>query len=401
MSKSSFRVASTSLALSATLLAASPTSAQPSETAIVIGETIELESRILDETRQLTIGTPNRYDESEARFPVLYLLDGPSHFNYATGIVNFLAANQRIPPMIVVGIANTDRSRDLSPPTEQQAEIERSPTHGGADNFLRYLDEELVPWVDENYRTLPHRVLVGHSLGGLFAVHTLVSGSTLFDSYIAISPSMWWNDQRLVTEAEIFFESTPKLDGRLYMTAGNEGGALLGGTRKLAGILDEMAPQGFEWQFDWMADESHGSVPLPSLHQGLQFVFSDYYLADPVAMFDDRGLDGLKAYFARSGDRLGIERPVPMGSLIPLLNGMIRGERWDEMAMLIEQEPETYSPQIDDELFKQAWTYLARGYASDGNEARAIEYYRKLVEQDPDNEVAAKELSELEVALAE
>ena len=395
MSSSNLPVACGSCLLSAYVLLASPASAQTPDTPLVIGETIEMESQILNETRRLVIGKPYSYETSDDRYPVLYLLDGGSHFEYATSITKFLARNQRIPEMLVVGITNTDRSRDLTPPTQQEEEIERNPTRGGADDFLRFIGDELVVWIDERYRTLPHRVLFGHSLGGLFAIHTLVSGSTVFDSYIVASPSLWWNDQRLITEAEAFFEKTPELNARLYITAGNEGGALLGGARKLSGVLDELAPRGFEWQFTWMAEESHGSVPLPSTLQGLQFIFSDYYLADVLAMFDERGLDGIKEYFARSGQRLGIERKIALNSLVALLNALIAAERWDEMAMLLEQEPDTYSPPVDELLLTQAWTYLARGYATDNNRERAVEFYRKLVEQDPDNQSATSALNEL------
>jgi len=401
MSRLSLSVACGSFLFSAYLLVDSAASAQTLPPQWVIGETIELESQILNETRQLTIGKPYSYDTSEDSYPVLYLLDGPSHFSYTTSIAEYLSRNQRIPEMLVVAIANTNRIRDLSPPSQQEKEIERVPTHGGADNFLRFISEELAPWIDENYRTIPHRILIGHSLGGLFAIHTLVTDPTVFDSYIVVSPNLDWNDQRLVTEAEAFFEKRPDLSARLYMTVGNEGGALLGGVRKLSGVLDEFAPTGLKWQFTWMPEETHGSVPLPSTLEGLQFVFSDYYLADVVEMFEERGLDGIKDFFARSGERLGIERKPPLGSFIELWNRLLAAGRLDDAATLVEQDPETFSPPIDEQLLIEAWTWLAQGYANNNNEERAVEFYRKLVEADPENESAIRALNELGVATVE
>ncbi len=401
MSRFSLSVACGSFLLAAYLLVDSPVSAQTLPAQWVIGETIELESQILNETRQLIIGKPFGYETSEDSYPVVYLLDGPSHFHHTTGTTRYLARGQRIPEMLIVAIANTDRIRDLSPPSQQEDEIARNPTHGGADTFLRFISEELAPWVERNYRTIPHRVLIGHSRGGLFAIHTLVTDPTVFDSYIAISPNLDWNDQRLVAEAEAFFENTPELNARLYMTAGNEGGALLGGVRKLSGVLDELAPRGFEWQFDWMPEETHGSVPLASTHRGLEFIFSDYYLPDVIGMFDERGLDGIKDFYVRSGQRLGIERKPSLGIFVTLWNSLLTAGRLDEAATLLEQDPETFSPPIDEELMIEAWSWLVQGYANNNREERAIEFYRKLVEAGPESESAIRALNEMGVAPVE
>jgi predicted alpha/beta superfamily hydrolase len=401
MSGSSLPVARGPFLLSALLLVDPAASAQTLPPQWVIGETIALESQILNETRQLIIGKPYSYDTSEDSYPVLYLLDGPSHFGYTTGITDYLSRNQRIPQMLVVAIANTNRIRDLSPPSRQEKAIDRGPTHGGADDFRRFISEELAPWIDENYRTIPHRILIGHSLGGLFAIHALITDPTVFDSYIVVSPNLDWNDQRLVTDAEAFFEKRPDLSARLYMTAGNEGGALLGGVRKLSGVLDELAPTGLKWQFTWMPEETHGSVPLPSTLEGLQFIFSDYYLVDVVETFEERGLDGIEDFFARSGERLGIERKPPLGTFIELWNRLLAAGRLDDAATLVEQDPETFSPPLDEPLLIEAWTWLAQGYANKNNEERAVEFYRKLVQADPDNESAIRALNELGAATVE
>ena len=254
-------------------VAASPAFAQDADDLIVIGKKRQIESKILEEARALWISTPASYDLLEESYPVLYLLDGDTNFHHTTGAVGFLALNGRIPEMLVVAILNTDRMRDLSPPSQLPEDRERFPTHGGADNFLRFLSDELIPFIDENYRTRPYRILVGHSAGGRFAVHTLTTRPEVFNAYIAISPSLWWSDQALVAQAETFFAATPELEADLFMTVGNEGGALLGGVRKVAGILDEMAPKGFRWSFNLMEEETHGSVPHRSTYQGLEAIF--------------------------------------------------------------------------------------------------------------------------------
>ncbi len=167
------------------------------------------------------------------------------------------------------------------------------PTHGGADNFVRFLSDELMPWVESRYRTRPYSILVGHSYGGLFAVHTLLTRPDLFDAYLAISPSLDWNNQALIAEAETFFEETPELFADLYMTIGNEGGAMLGGVRKLAGVLDEHAPIGFRWDLRVMEEETHNSVPLRSTRQGLESIFQGWNLHDAVTMYDQGGVGAI------------------------------------------------------------------------------------------------------------
>jgi predicted alpha/beta superfamily hydrolase len=123
---------------------------------------------------------------------VLYLLDGESNFEFTAAIIHFLAENERIPGMIVVGIDSGDRSQrthDLTAPSQVEIERRFSPGNGGADVFLAFIDSELVPYVEKNYRTRPYRILVGHSFGGLFAIHTLATRPMLFNAYIAIDPT--------------------------------------------------------------------------------------------------------------------------------------------------------------------------------------------------------------------
>jgi len=203
------------------------TFSQDTPKAITIGKKLKFYSEVLKEERLLFLYLPSGYDQLEESFPVLYLLDGDAHFHHTTGTVQFLAQNGRIPDMIIVAIQNTERTRDLTPPTQTDTEGDYA-TSGGADNFLVFLKNELIPHIDQTYRTRPYRLLVGWSLGGLFAIHTLVKQPDVFNSYLAISPSLWWNDQALIQEMKTSLKNNPDLMGDLYMTMGNEGGKMLG-----------------------------------------------------------------------------------------------------------------------------------------------------------------------------
>ena len=368
--------------------------AQPAGEPVVIGEKVAVQSETLNESRPLIIGTPRSYVAGDEHYPVLYLLDGDVHFHHTTATVNFLASNGRMPELIVVAIPNTDRTRDLSPVSSTEEAALNLPTHGGADNFLRFLRDELKPWVDQHYRTRPHSILVGHSLGGLFAIHALITQPEVFDAYIAISPSLQWDEQRLVAAADEFFENTEDLAADLYMTVGNEGGALLGGVRKLSGVLDEKAPRGFRWAVRLMEEETHNSVPLRSTRQGLEAIFDGWYLHDVMSLFDRDGLVAIEDHYRQSGVRFGYERTTPTSTLTSLTFALIDAERIDEAATVLMRDPETSPPP------STLLAMLASGYADRDQGDRAREFYTLALEANPGNEMARKRLTEMGVDVA-
>ena len=189
---------------------------------IAIADAVQLQSVRLKETRTLLISKPTGYDKGTDRYPVLYLLDGEPHFRYTAAIADFLAANDRIPKMLVVGIASGDsrkRTHDLTPPSTSETDNRFSPGNGGAGAFLSFLESELIPYVDQNYRTRPYRLLAGHSFGGLFAIYALTTRPKLFNGYIVADPSVYWNNQAVVAQAEASLAHTASLPADFYMTA--------------------------------------------------------------------------------------------------------------------------------------------------------------------------------------
>jgi predicted alpha/beta superfamily hydrolase len=189
---------------------------------VVIGERVQMHSNVLNDSRSLMISKPPGYDDGADRYPVLYLLDAETHFQYASGIVNFLGDNDRMPKMLVVGIDSGDvarRTRDLTTPSTAEIDNRFSPGGGGADGFVSFIADELIPYVEKNYRTRPYRLLVGHSFGGLFAVYALITRPRLFNAFIAADPSLDWNNQAVVAQAESFFSNVKELQMDLYVTA--------------------------------------------------------------------------------------------------------------------------------------------------------------------------------------
>ncbi|MEO0339375.1 MAG: alpha/beta hydrolase-fold protein [Bacteroidota bacterium] len=269
-----------------------------------IGFETSIESKKLGETRPLLIHLPDSYEESDKSYPVIYLMDGKGHFLHTTGTMQFLSRNQRMPEMIIVGIPNTgNRTRDLTP--LEVGDQKRFPTAGGADNMLTFIGDELMPYINKTYRTSDFSTLIGHSFGGLFAIHALVNHPGLFDAYLAISPSLWWNDQELVGQAEEHFTKNPDQEARLYMTMGNEGGDMLGGAWKLSAILKETNPDGISWNFKLMEEETHGSVPHRSTYDGLEMLFKDWQLSDLYDVYKSGGFTGVEKAFKKRREIYG------------------------------------------------------------------------------------------------
>src|SRR4030095_8283131 len=157
-----------------------------------------VKSAVLGEDRTILVRTPPGYDTNKQPYAVMYMTDGDAHIGHTGSTIEFLARNGRMPELIVVGITNTDRTRDLTPThvkTTNPNGALQFPTSGGGDKFLKFIETELIPEIEKRYRVSPYRVLAGHSLGGLFAIHAMVSRPELFNSYIAVSPALQWDNQ--------------------------------------------------------------------------------------------------------------------------------------------------------------------------------------------------------------
>lgn len=277
--------------------------AKEADNAVVIGERQTFRSTILGEDRTILVYTPSSYKQGKAVYPVLYLLDGEDHFHHTTGITTFQSNTQRAPEMIVVGVTNTggDRERDLTPTA-----LKDRPGSGGAARFLSFLKDELRPRIEGAYRTAPYRILVGHSLGGLFAIHVLTSAPDMFNAYVSISPSLWWDDGLALREAEKFFASRSDLQAFLYFTVANETGSMRKNNRSLAAMLKTKAPKGLQWEFKQMERENHNTNPHRSTYDALEALFVGW---EPPEEIDT--VKALQAHYEALSKRFHFEVKLP------------------------------------------------------------------------------------------
>ena len=271
---------------------------------ITIGKIDSVYSKILDEQRKIWVYTPDMtsgvHDTSQ-HYPVLYLLDGDAHFTSVVGLVQQLSqanGNTVFPEMIIVAIPNTNRTRDFTP-THITSDLpamdsNSSRTTGGGENFVSFIEKELMPHIDSTYPTAPYKLLVGHSFGGLTVMNVLTNHTKLFNAYIAIDPSMWYDYQRFLTATEQKLKEK-KYDGiRLYVGIANTmpDGITLdklkkdtsADTRHIRSIFEmdkllKANPQnGLKYAGNYYADDNHVSVPLTNEYDGLRFIFNYYRL---------------------------------------------------------------------------------------------------------------------------
>jgi predicted alpha/beta superfamily hydrolase len=249
--------------------------AQDRAAPLVIGESFTIDSRILGERRRINVYLPPDYSRSrDARLPVLYMPDGgiAEDFLHVAGLVQVSVGNGTMRPFLLVGIENTQRRRDLTGPTENEEDKKIAPRVGGSEAFRNFLRQELMPQVKRRYRTTSETAIVGESLAGLFVVETFFLEPALFDTYIAIDPSLWWNNQNLVKGAPDALRAGSRLQKTLYFASSDEKG-IAEITQRFAEILGKNAASGIRWHYEKMPDEKHSTIYHPAALKAFRSLF--------------------------------------------------------------------------------------------------------------------------------
>jgi predicted alpha/beta superfamily hydrolase len=223
-------------------------------------ESFTMPSRHLNEVRRINIYLPPGYVAGAARLPVLYMPDGGTEedFPHVTATVERLIHERAIPALLVVGIENTERRRDLSGPTEVAKDREIAPRVGGSATFRAFLRDELMPEIGRRHCVSDDTAIIGESLAGLFIVETLLLEPSLFRRYVALSPSLWWNAERLAKDAAAHLGKLPASPRALYLASA--GDDLLEGIVRFADSLRTAAPSSLVWAYHPRAELRHASI---------------------------------------------------------------------------------------------------------------------------------------------
>lgn len=364
---------------------------------IIVGKKEIIYSKVLNENRTLWIYTPGITSQnaiSDIRYPVLYLLDSEAHFLSTVGIVQQLSqanGNGVLPEMIIVGIENTNRLRDLTPVILSSNDLDQ------ANPFVNFLSSELIPYIDKNYKTAPYRLLVGHSLGGLTAVDIMANFSHLFNAYIAIDPSMWYSNEKFLkhtmsqlpnqnlTGRRLFIGTANTLpDGMTLSKLKNDNSTE---TQHIRSIfkLDEFLrnnPSGLKYAQKFYENERHNTLPLISEYDGLRFVF-DYYFFDASEkdFIDSTSLIAtrLKLHYQKISEEMGYQVSAPEAFINYLGYDALNKKQYNKAEALFKINLESY-PNSNNVYDSYADFLIAK---VDTN--NAIIHYKKAIEikEDP------------------
>ena len=377
-------------------------SAQQSPTAgaITIGRIDSLWSPTLKEHRRVWIYTPPSYRDTLhalQRYPVLYLLDGDAHFHSVTGLLQILGTGVNgtyvIPEMIVVAIPNTDRTRDLTP-THTDLALDGKPnaafkTSGGGPNFLQFMKAELIPFVDSSYRTVPYRVLVGHSFGGIAAIQALYIMPETFNAYVAIDPSLWWDNRHLLRQAQEYFKTAKLSQRALFVGQANTltpgdttDNAHFSSIIRFNSLLERYHGDGLRYGYRYYPNDSHGSVPLTAEYDALRFIFADYNL-DVLRALDEPEYIG--QHFARLTNLLGYNAQ-PSDRLLDQLGHFALQRDTTKAIAILELDARLYPTSA------KAQDGLGDAWLAKGDRAKAASYFQKSIALKPGNEYAARML---------
>ena len=379
---------------------------------IVAGTIETISSKILNEDRKVWVYVPKSAANdisSPGKYPVVYLLDGDAHFLSVAGMLQELSSvngNTICPEMIVVGILNTDRTRDLTP-THVSESIPFmgdgfAKTSGGGEKFISFIEKELMPFIESKYPVEPYKMLIGHSLGGLTVMNTLINHTNLFNAYVAIDPSMWWDDRKLMQQAENVLSAKSFQGKSLFMGIANsikpgvDTSAIKSDTTretfhfrsvlKTDELLKRNSANGLRYCSKYYKDENHGSVPLMTEYDAFHFIF-DYYglklTREDLVNFNLNTLEQLQNHYELISKNLGYTVKCPEMMANGLGYALLGQRKFKESELVFNMNIRNYPNSFN------VYDSMGDFYDATGEKAKAIDCYKKAlsIKEFPDTKV--------------
>lgn len=347
---------------------------------VTIGDIISLKSEILNEDRTLQVYLPESYNGSTFNYPVLYLLDSEYEFHQTTGTVNFLSGVGKIPEMIVVGIVNTNRSRDLTPeaPNDKDSKAFWGEI-GGAENFrtffqkelIPFIDKKYIPFIDKKYRTSPYKIIRGQSFGGLFGLFDFFD-TPLFNAYIITSPTVRWNNNELFKKLNRYTYNkgvkTKIYIGEAEFDSGDDTGI-----EEFSRLLKSKIKDSIFFKYAFFKGEGHYSLVYNATQNGLKFIYKNWELPNKNAI--SANLETLKDHFAKLSNEFGYKINIPMNDIIRLTNTKLREQNYSAAIKIAKINIEYYPNQ------PETYWHTGDAYTFAGDYKNALKYFELALQK--------------------
>lgn len=272
---------------------------------MAITDTLNISSKNLNENRTILISTPNGYDfdDKKSKYPLVILTDGEWHHDLVDNASKLLYQDG-FPKVIIASIINTDRDRDLTISNT----LERS-TSGGASEFYKFINEELIPTLKDNYQISNHITLLGHSAGGLFTTYAMIQDNNPISAFVAVTPTIRWDNFKIINEFDSNLMQQLYENGfSFYLSIGNETGDERKGVIKLDSILARTDRSKFDYSFKEYKQESHATVPWKAYFDGIKFIFGAFHIPET---YNNKAFSHTISYYEYIGEKFDYDTRVP------------------------------------------------------------------------------------------
>jgi uncharacterized protein len=356
--------------------------AQDCDNKIIIGERVNIHSSVFKQTRSITVHLPLGYNPQK-RYPVLYMLDGLAQFGIGVSFSGMSYVGT-IPELIVVAVDCQNREKEYTP-----THVEGFQDSGGSDQFVDFIKKELFPYVDSAYSTMPFRILSGHSLAGILVIDLLLSEPDLFNAYIAMDPSLWWDNHFILNKTAYLKEDNPNLRC-LYLSSTNSNQKVI---IQFDSALNVKPIKGLKYKYKHFKDEAHADVVFVGLYYGLRYIFADYAITDDqkdsVTMGEQP--EFIKEHYSDFSKQAGVDFFPPENVITRLGMRSLYDDKDFANAITIFEILKGYYP----ESF-EIYNYLGEAYLNNGDKKSALLNYRKSYELNPKDEKMKSKINEIE-----
>lgn len=376
---------------------------QTNDSLIVLGKRQFIESKLLQEKREYWIYLPPSYnypDSKSHQYPVLYLLDGDTYFIPTAGIIDDLGWCLVVPEMIIVAIIHKDRMFDLLPTQTDLDRVGRKSedlkNSGHADDFLNFLKSELFNEIDSNYRTLPYRIIVGHSSAGLTALYALQKDKSMFNAYVVVDPGALEKNEYVMTQFSSFLEKNELSTKKLFISSANNQSPyerwqeVMEPTQVLLSGLQNDKHSTIDWKHNHYPNDNHITVYVNSFYDGMRFIFKSYSINSLRDRFQP---DLIINQFDKFSNETGVKF-VPPEFIMNRL-GLEVMAFYPTVPSGLDAAIKYFQTNLDN-FPKSTLSLLNMGDAwlKKGDKENALKYYKRVLEFEPDNEAAKKKINQ-------